>query len=329
MTKAILLLSEYNRDRIYGEQQLESLRKFVDLEDCCALVGDLGALKPHLADAEIICSGWGMMNMNEEFLNAAPHLKAVFYGAGSIRAFTTDAFWERGILLTSTWAANGIPVAEHTVALIVLGLKKTFECNRMTRQQRTWARPDVVRGLYGAKVGVIGVGMVGSKVLEMLKRYDVETFACDPYRSEKEIRKLGATQAELDELFADCDVVTLHAPNIESTQHMIRGKHFASMKDGAVFINTARGRIVHEKEMVEELKKGRIFACIDVTDPEPPESDSALYDLENVFLTPHLAGAYGEDCKRLGDYVVEEVRRYISDEPPAYPVHRDMLEWMA
>ena len=329
MKKAILLLPEANKERIYGDAQVESLRKLVELDDCCKLVGDLSALKPHLADAEIICSGWGMMNLDKEFLSAAPRLKAVFYGAGSVRAFVTDAFWDRGILLTSTWVANGVPVAETTVALIVLGAKRAFDSNRLTKKKRGWARVDEGRGMYGARIGVIGAGTVGKRVLRMLKSYDVTTCCYDPFLSADKARELGTELVELDEMFRTCDVVTLHAPNLPSTAHMIRGRHFQSMKDGAVFINTARGRIVKEDEMIEELKKGRIFACLDVTDPEPPEPDSPLYDLENVFITPHIAGAVGRECWRLGAYVLEEVRRYTNGEPPAHPVSRDMMEWMA
>ena len=329
MNKALLLMSEDSRDKVYGERHIASLRQMVDLEDCCRLTGDLDALRPHLAHAEIICSSWGMMPMDEPFMEAAPRLEAVFYGAGSVRGLVSDAFWERGVLLTNASAANAVPVAETTVALIVLCSRKAFQCNRLTKQQRTWAGVEGIRGLYGTKIGVIGAGMIGRRVLEMLKRYEVNTFCCDPFLSDKELRKLGATPLDMGEMFRTCDVVTLHAPNIPANEHMITGKHFRSMKDGAAFINTARARVTREEELIDELKRGRIFACIDVTDPEPPEPDSPLYDLPNVFLTPHAAGAGGEECRRMGACVLEEVRRYCNQEPPEYPVTRDMMEWMA
>ena len=329
MKKAMLLLPQQNRDSIYGDEQVEELRRLVDLKDCCHLVGDREAVKAELADVEIIASGWGMIRLDGDVLDAAPHLKAIFYGAGTVRGFLTDEFWKRDILLTSAWAANAIPVAETTVALIVLCLKKTFQCARRTKEQRTFARPPGIRGLRGASIGIIGVGQIGLRVLEMLKAYEVRTFCHDPFLPPERAAELNATPVGLDEMFRRCDVVTLHAPNLPSTEHMIRGRHFRSMKDGAVFINTARGHLVKEDEMIEVLKQGRIFACIDVTDPEPPASDSPLYDLENVLLTPHLAGSTGEDTKRQGSYVLEEVRRYCQGQPPLHPVTRDMLDWMA
>ena len=329
MTQCLLLLPVGNRDRIYGNQHVEALAGLTDLTDCCGLVGDLESLRPHLADAEIICSGWGMMPLDEDFLDAAPELQAVFYGAGSVRGFVTDAFWDRDILLTSAWAANAIPVAQTTVSMMVMGLKNAFESRRRTREEQSWVKAQPMRGVYGAKVGIIGVGQIGRKVVELLQSYDVELYCYDPYLTDETARDLSVTPMELDDMFRTCDVVSLHAPNLPSTQNMLQGKHFASMKDGAVFINTARGALIREDEMIEELKKERILAFLDVTSPEPPESGSPLYNLDNVFLTPHLAGAMGEECKRMGAFVVEEVERFLRNESPAYPVTEDMMEWMA
>ncbi len=329
MKKALLLLPPENRNRIYGRKHTAALRRLVDLTDCCDLLDDMEALAPHLADAQIICSGWGMVRMDEAFLAAAPALEAVFYGAGSVRGFVTDAFWERDILLTSAWAANAVPVIEMTLALITMGMKKAFQCNRLTCENRTFERAAGIRGLYGARIGVIGVGQIGRGLLERLKEYDVETCCYDPYLDPAEAAALQATPVELEEMFATCDVVSVHAPNLPSTRHMIRREHFRRMKEGAVFINTARGAIVHQDDLIEELRRGRIFACLDVTDPEPPQPESRLYALENVFLTPHLAGSQGDECLRQGAFVVEEVRRYCSGEPPQYPVTPDMMAWMA
>jgi len=163
----------------------------------------------------------------------------------------------------------------------------------------------------------------------MLRNYEVETCCHDPHLSAERARELGTTPMGLDEIFRTCDVVSLHAANIRATKHMIRGGHFRSMKEGAVFINTARGRIIDEDEMVEVLCEGRIFAFIDVTDPEPPAAESPLYTLPNVFLTPHLAGPQGWEVHRNAEYVIEELRRYLEGREPRYPVTRDMMEWMA
>jgi phosphoglycerate dehydrogenase-like enzyme len=329
MKRAIFLMSSGSRDAIYSPKAVAGIRRLVELTDCCHLLGELDALTPVLTDTEIILSGWGMMGLDEEFLEAAPRLQAVLYGAGSVRGFVTDAFWRRDILLTSTYAANAVPVIEFTVAAIVFGLKRVLAASELTRRARRFERPPNVKGLYGAKIGIIGAGMVGGGVLEKLKDYDVETYCYDPHVSEERLSQLGATSMGLNEMFRTCDAVSLHAASIPATEGMITGEHFRSMKEGAVFINTARGRIVSEAEMIEVLEDGAITAFIDVTDPEPPAPESPLYTLPNVFLTPHHAGSGGAEVYRQGDYVVEELRRFVEGEPPWYPVTQDMLEWMA
>jgi len=329
MKRAMLLTTESNRDECFGEEHIASLRALVDLQDCCHLLGDLDALRPHLADVEIICSSWGMMPLDEEFLAAAPRLKAVFYAAGSVRDIVTDAMWDRGILLTNGSAAIGVSVAEFTVALMTLASKKAFLASKTTKEQRRFVHPEHVRGMYQTRIGIIGVGEIGRRVIELLRNYEVSVCCYDPFLPEHKARELGVTPLSLAEIFSTCDVVSLHAPNIPSTHHMITGEHFRSMKDGAVFINTARARITREDELVEELKRGRIFACLDVTDPEPPAPDSPLYELPNVFLTPHLSGSAGHERRRMGAWVVEELRRYCAGEPPAHPVTREMMQWMA
>jgi len=329
MKQAILLLPAGSRDRIYSPEVVGEIRRLVNLTDCSEMAGNLDALRPALADAQIILSGWGMMRMDREFLDAAPRLEAVLYGAGSVRGFVTDEFWERSILLTSTYAANAIPVVEYTIAAIVFGLKQALIASAMTCRERAFTAPETTRGVYGAKIGVIGAGMVGAGVLERLKTYDVTTYCHDPFLSDERARQLGTTKLDLDEMFRTCDVVTLHAASLPSTEHMIAGAHLRSMQEGAVFINTARGRIVKEDEMIEVLREGRIFAFIDVTDPEPPAPDSLLYTLPNVFLTPHSAGSGGNEVHRQGEYVLEELKRFLNGDPPRHPVTKEMMEWMA
>ena len=329
MKQALMLLPPENRDRIYSPEVIAQIRQLARLVDCCDRVGNLEALRPALAEIDVILSGWGMMKLDREFLDAAPRLAAVLYGAGSVRFVLTDEFWQRKILLTSAWAANAIPVIEYTIAAIVFGLKKALQAAELTRLHRTFAVPPDMSGLYRAKIGVIGAGMVGSGVLKKLKAYEVETFCYDPFLAPARATQLGTTLMDLDDIFRTCDCVTLHAANITSTQGMITGEHFRSMKDGAVFINTARGAIIREPEMIEVLKEGRIFAFIDVTDPEPPAPDSALYTLPNVFLTPHIAGSGGQEVYRQGEYVLAELRRFVNGEPARYPVTQDMMQWMA
>jgi phosphoglycerate dehydrogenase-like enzyme len=136
------------------------------------------------------------------------------------------------------------------------------------------------------------------------------------------------TKVELDDLLRRADIVSLHAPAKPETYQMLNAGRLALMKDEALLINTARGTLIDESALVTELRQGRFFAFLDVTDPEPPAGDSPLRQLENVVVTPHLAGCI-ESCARLGEMAVEELRRFFTGEPPLYQVTADMLARIA
>jgi phosphoglycerate dehydrogenase-like enzyme len=134
---------------------------------------------------------------------------------------------------------------------------------------------------------------------------------------------------ELDELLRTSDVVSIHAPSLPSTRNMIGARELGLMRDGATLINTARGSLVDEAALIAELQTSRIQAVIDVTDPEIPSKSSPLYDLPNVFLTPHVAGAAGTERLRLGLMAVEEIERFIAGEPLRYAIEPALLERIA
>jgi phosphoglycerate dehydrogenase-like enzyme len=122
----------------------------------------------------------------------------------------------------------------------------------------------------------------------------------------------------------------MHTPWLKETEGMITGEHFAAMKPNATFINTARGAVVREGEMIEMLRERTdLFAVLDVTYPEPPEPGSPLYTLPNVVLTPHIAGSLSGECRRMGGYVVEELKRYLCGEPQLWPISREQAATLA
>ena len=209
--------------------------------------------------------------LDAAFLAALPGLEAVFYAAGSVRGLVSDAFWRRDLPLCSAWGANAVPVAEFTLAQVILCLKHTYQRSRATHAARQHVSAVVPPGNYGSRVGLIGLGMIGRAVAELLKVLKVEVWAYDPVADPAKAAALGVTLVELDALFRECDVVSLHAPALDSTRGMVTGEHFLSMKARASFINTARGSLVREPEMLAVLEaRPDLFAVLDVTAPEPP-----------------------------------------------------------
>jgi len=280
--------------------------------------------------AQACVTSWDCQPMTEEILDAAPDLGIIVYAAGSVKPIVTDAVWKRGITVTSGAAMIAINVAEITVGCLIVGLKNVWGLSRATRtgvwrDEAEWARSRV---LNQATIGVIGAGHIGRKVLEYLEAFEVkEKLLYDPYCSAEEAARLGAAKVSLEELLRRSDAVTLHAPALPSTRHMLGTEELRRMKDDAVLINTSRGQNIDEQALIAELQRGRLFAFIDVTDPEPPATDSPLRTLPHVVLTPHVAG--GGPNPRLGDHAVEELRRFFAGEPPLHPVTREMLERIA
>jgi phosphoglycerate dehydrogenase-like enzyme len=336
MLKGLFMLHPLAFPRIYGgderaeiEGKLDMVGPFIPIENWEE------DWKPHadlLKDIEVIVSGWGAPHIDEAFLEAAPNLKIMFYGAGSVKGILSDAAWERGVRITSAYAANAIPVAEYSVSQIIFALKRGWQYQRMVKQTRdwTWDQEHVMPGAYKSTVGIISLGMIGRHVCKLLKNYDVNIIAYDPFVDEQQAAELGVELVSLDELFKRSDVVSLHAPWLKETENMITGELLSSLKVNAAFINTARGAIVNQPEMIDVLKKRPdLTAVLDVTWPEPPPAEDELFDLDNVVLTPHIAGSMHNECFRMAAYMSQEIDRYIAGEPLKWEITREQLASLA
>ena len=330
MTKGIFILDSYAHELIYGETLHAEIARRVELVPGIH-ADNIAKVRPELlADVEVIFSGWGGPVMDEAFLAAAPKLRAVFYGAGSIKALTPDAFWARGITITSAYAMNAIPVSEFTLATILLSLKRTWYYALETKRLGVFPEKVNPLGAYGTKVGLISYGMIARLVRERLKPFDLDVWVYDPFLKPSHAAEADVRLATLDEIFSQCDVVSLHTPWLKETEGMIRGHHFELMKPGSTFLNTARGAIVNEPEMVEVLaKKPELTALLDVTWPEPPVAGSPLYSLPNVILTPHIAGSQEKECRRMGQLMVDEFDRWSKGEIMKWAISKEKAAVLA
>jgi phosphoglycerate dehydrogenase-like enzyme len=329
MLKGIYLLRSDAYEKIYGPDERKDIEQLVDIWAPPQTAETIKQDPSILAEAEVIFSGWGMALMDAEFLAAAPRLKAVFYGAGTIKYFVTEESWARGIIVTSSYAANAIPTAEFTLAQILLCLKRGWEHARLVRESGQFPPRLPVAGAYGSTVGIITLGMIGRKVVELLQPFDVNLITHT--QNEVLFDELGVECCNtLEDVFRWADVVSLHTPWLPETEGMITGEHFALMKPNACFINTARGAIVREQEMIEVLRqRPDLTAVLDVTYPEPPEPGSPLYTLPNVVLTPHIAGSLDNECRRMGRMVVDELKHYLNGEPLQWRVTQEQAARMA
>ncbi|MGW8886486.1 hydroxyacid dehydrogenase [Streptomyces sp. NPDC055749] len=283
-----------------------------------------------LAGAEVLLTGWGCPPVDTELLDRAPALRAVIHAAGTVKTFLSPVAFDRGIVVSSAAAANAVPVAEFTLAAIIMGAKRVFplaELFRSRRTHRTGADLDRQHwlGTHGLTIGVVGASRIGRRVIELLRVLDAEVLLYDPYVTPADAARLGVNLTDLDTLVATSDVVTVHAPDTPETRGLIDARRIALMRPGTLLVNTARGPLVDTEALTGHLVSGRLDAVLDVTSPEPLPDWHPLWDLPNVFITPHLAGAQGNEVGRLGALAVGELERYANGSSFAHPVHRSDL----
>lgn len=286
-----------------------------------------------LAETEILVTGWGCPMIGPDILRAAPRLRLIAHAAGTVKFTVDPAAYAAGIRVTHSAEANAVPVAEYTLASIIFGAKRIFTLrdlyNADHSRRSSHRLMDEAIGNFRRTVGIVGASRIGRRVIELLRHFDYQILLYDPFVQAGDPDLAGVELVELDALMARSDVVTIHAPSLPTTRGMIGARQLKLMQDGATFINTARGALVDEAALVAELQTGRIFGVIDVTDPEIPPSDSPLFSLPNVFLTPHVAGAIGTERLRLGLMAAEEIERYVRGEALLYEVVPELLERLA
>jgi len=321
--------------RVYAPETCAALQALSGIEPVRYTKEDVLNDPARFADVELVFSTWGMPQFTEEEIkDYLPKLKCVFYGAGSVQNFARP-FLNCGVKVFSAWAANAIPVAEFTVAQIILANKGYFRSTHVyhSTQNKKVAAAAVksCNGNYGETVGLIGAGgMIGRLVIQMLKPYNLKIAVCSTSLTEEKAKALGVENCSLEELFRRSFVVSNHMANNEQTKGMLKYDLFSHMRENAVFINTGRGAQVVEDDLVRILQeRPDLTALLDVTFPEPPVADHPFYTLPNCLLTPHIAGSTGDEVARMGLYMLRECEAYLSGATTQYEVTEKMLETMA
>lgn len=253
--------------------------------------------------------------------------REVLEQAGSVEAVAVSHWWGQHNDIAPQWEAAGVnvldasdacneAVAEWTVGAAIAGLRKFDLFDRQMKSGVQWPAWRGVAGqLNGSTFGIVGLGRVGRWVARYLAPYDVHIIAYDPNFSAADAAELGVELVDLDTLLRTADVVSLHAPVTPETKGMIGARELALIKDGALFINSARAALVDGQAFRAELSKKRFRAYLDVFEPEPPAPDDILRTLDNVVMTPHVAGTTDLMFLRCGRMAVEALASYFADEP--------------
>lgn len=309
--KIAFLMDQENVDSLFETSHWERLNRLgevVTVTEPGMLTAERSAAL--IKDAEIAVTSWGCPPLNESILEQAPGLRLIMHAAGTVKRIVTPEVISRGIQVASANTALGRRVAETTLGLTIVSLKNIWQLARDTREGEWGRNRHRVKELYDVTVGVIGAGKSGRHYMELLRNFRVRLLVCDPGLSEEQVRSMGAVKTDLEQLMRESDVVSVHAPAIPATDKMINAAVLKVMKDDAILINTARGSLIDEEALIAELSSGRLWACLDVTNPEPPAPDHPFRTLPNVTLIPHIAGVVTNGLKSLGEYTVCELEAF-------------------
>jgi phosphoglycerate dehydrogenase-like enzyme len=332
MLQAALIGNPERIAAVYGGGRRERLATEFDLYPDILSADSLRAREADLKDVRYLFSTWGMPELDPAQMALLPSLQALFYGAGTVKRFA-GPFLASGVKVVSAWGANAVPVAEYTVAQILLGNMGFFSAARSVTSVATWRAYDgsVLPGNLESTVALLGAGMIGRAVIERLKPYALDVIVFDPFLADADAATLGVEKVELADAFKRGLVVSNHLANLPATKGMLRGEHFAAMLPYSTFINTGRGATLDEPALIDVLRdRPDMTAILDVTCPEPPVDGSPLYSLENVMLTPHIAGSTGKhEVWRMADYMIDEAIALRDGKALSYEVTLEMLETLA
>lgn len=327
---ALLLMNARTFTDLFDSSRLARLRGLVDLGDPVRLDDLHGSQAADLlARTQIAVTGWGSPVLGPDVLAAAPALRAVVHTGGSVKHHVSAAFWDQGILITSAADANAVPVAEFTLATILLEGKRVASYVEGYRRYRevggAWrdSIPSAVN--FGGTVGIVGLSRVGRRVAELLRPFDLEVLVADPHVSAAEASAFGARLVDLDTMLLASDIVSVHAPALPATHHLLDARRIALLRPHAVVINTARGSLIDTDALVRRCRAGTLRAILDVTDPEPLPPDSELFNTPGVVLSPHIAGAMHAETRRLADSALDEIERLVQGLPPVHRVEAASL----
>ena len=274
-------------------------------------------LRQWLAEADVVITSWASPKLTAELLAAAPRLKFIGHAAGTVAPYVDPAAWDRGIVVVSGNASMANQVAEWAVTLAILALRRWHYISRQLAQARTWGKVELSLhsdSLTEQPVGVIGFGQVARLAIPKFIAFNcpVSVWAPEPAA---DIAHAGASKVELDALLGASRVVSLHAPLNDQTCGLIGGRELALMPDRAVLVNTARGKLVDHEALIRECRTGRLSAALDVTDPEPLPPESPLWQMDNVTISPHMAGPVPCRRREFGRMVLADLEAFLAGRP--------------
>ena len=319
---------------VYSEEARQRIHELVDLDESLIPESkDTEAVVASVRDAEVVLSTWGAQPYTADVLAACPDLKLILYAAGTFKAQVTPELVAVAPVVCNAAHLNAIPTAEFSLMLILAALKDFLPHHQALRTAGPsgWKKlgGEIRRGFYRTTVALLGLGAVSRHLIRLLRNFDVEILVADDFLAEATAAELGVQKVTVEHAMSAADVVSIHHADVERNWGLVNADSLALMKNGARLINTSRGRMINEDDLVRELERGRITAYLDVTFPEPPKPEHPFYTLQNCFLTPHIAGSLSTEVQRMGDYCVRELEHWLAGDPQEHVLDITNLEYRA
>lgn len=313
-------------EQLFDASQRRRLEAILDV-DLAHPVQSLDEVPPgELAAVEVLITGWGVPLIGVAELDRMPSLGAVVHSGGTVKEFLAPEAWDRDIVVTTAALANSYPVAEYTLAMILLAGKGVIDIGLAYRDGPSIygvTPPDI--GNYRRTIGILGASRVGRRVLDLLRPFDFEVLVHDPLVASDDPILDRAELVGLDDLFRRSTIVSVHAPLLPETVGMVGRRQLGLLPPGSTVINTARAPVVDQVALAEAVELQGLRAILDVTDPEPLGVDHPLRQLPGVVITPHVAGALGNELGRLGECAVHEVEHLAAGREPEHRLAKDAL----
>jgi len=311
--RAIILTANIEKGlNVYNNKIVDKIRHEFEIENTIYTKKDILSSKTDFSHVEIIFGSWGVeeftVNEIKEYL---PKLKGIFYVGGSIKYFAKP-FLEAGVKISGAWQANAVSVAEYVVSQMILGIKGVF-LSRINNSSEWDTKKNLVipvKGFYGIKIGILGSGAIGKKVIQLLSQYknnQLEIYLYSPSLTEEKAEELGVIKSSPEEIFKECDIISNHIANNPQTFAFYTSDLFELMGEQVVFINSGRGQQVVENDLAQAMStRPRSCALLDVTYPEPPTASCPFFSVDNIFINPHIAGSQNNELERMVDYILDD-----------------------
>lgn len=264
---------------------------------------------------DAIITSWGMPCIKAADLKDA-RLKFIGHIGGTVQGLVDESVFDTDIFIVSGNGAFPPALAESTLLLMLMSLKRWHEINyKMKSGDLDWHNSNIVESLFNKTVGLLGFGQIAKKLISLLKPFNVRILVADDYVTEQTASELGFEISGIDEVLSKSDVISIHHTLTEATFHLLNKDRINLLKPSAVIINTSRGSIIDEKALIERLKKGELFAALDVYEKEPLDIDSPLRCLDNTIIIPHMGGKTTECRYQLSNIVITQLENFAKGRP--------------